>query len=54
MAMTPTDQTPTECKHYGGKKKCGAEWFHGKCCLSYKCIRCPAYEPKEENYNGND
>lgn len=23
-------------------------------CPDDKCIRCPAYEPKEENYNGND
>lgn len=45
--MTPTNQTSSECKHYAQKKKCSAGWFHGKCCLCYKCIRCPEYEPKE-------
>lgn len=43
-----TRQTPETCRHYAGKKKCAPGWFHGKCCLCYKCIKCPQYQTKEQ------
>lgn len=37
---------PALCVHFAAKNRCAAGWFHGRCSLSFGCIRCPKYESK--------
>lgn len=58
MTMTPTKQTPSECKHYkDGKCADGSHMIvrNSRCVLSVWClgVNCPDYQPKEKKDNGN-
>jgi hypothetical protein len=53
MTMTPTNQTPSECKHYnGGKCDDGSHVIdiNRRCILSVWCLgaNCSDYQPKEK------
>ena len=50
MTMTPTNQTPSECKHFD-RKQCTVH--KGTCGLMLPIaevfnLDCPGYEPKEK------
>lgn len=55
--MTPTNQTPSECKHYKDQR-CTAH--NSSVCVNtlfsvrygYQKPNCPDYEPKEKKDNG--
>lgn len=50
MTMTPTNQTPRECKHFNnGKCGCGPHVIDG-CIITVWCIgiNCPDYHPNEK------
>lgn len=50
MTMTPTNQTPSECKHYHeGIAACELCGYHTPNCANG---HCPSYEPKEKKDNG--
>ena len=51
MTMTPTEQTPSECKHYFYNT--GGGWTHWCVNLNAPCrlfhgYHCPDYQPKEK------
>lgn len=55
MTNTPTNQTPSECKHYIGWQVCLLRNEHvvlGRgqkaCCLARGKSHCPDYQPKEK------
>lgn len=58
MTMTPTKQTPSECKHYNNiacavhnNTKCLNTLFSVR--YGYQKPHCPDYQPKEKKDNGN-
>lgn len=58
--MTPTNQTPSECKHLGNWWSCkrtaeiidGEEWTQ-TCDYYPRCENCKYYQPKEKKDNEN-
>lgn len=50
MTMTPTEQTPSECKHHS-VKQCAEYKVYG-CRLKIDGF-CPDYQPKEKKDNEN-
>lgn len=54
--MTPTNQTPSECKHYGYLAMCQKRSMalYGQMCLRKLGYHCPSYQPKEKKDNGNN
>lgn len=52
MTMTPTNQTPSECKHYQGGVCARSKRCYRQCLV--KCgVNCPDYQPKEKKDNEN-
>lgn len=55
--MTPTNQTPSECKHFGnGKCSIGPYLDNRRGILNAWCRgeHCPDYEPKEKSQLSNN
>lgn len=52
MTMTPNEQTPSKCKHYGYLASCQARepWIRHKCIMKLG-YHCPDYQPKEKKDN---